>query len=60
MNDQTQTGYAQRMHRVCDYIAEHLDDALTLEQLSAVAYFSKYHFHRQFAEFMGNNLYRMA
>lgn len=58
MNDQPQNRYAQRMHRVCDYIDEHLDDALTLEQLSAVAHFSKYHFHRQFAEFMGINLFR--
>lgn len=58
MNDQTRNAYAQRMHRVCDYIAEHLDEDLSLEHLSEVAHFSKYHFHRQFAQFMGINLLR--
>lgn len=36
------------MQRVLDYIDQHLDDHLDLETVSAVAAFSKFHFHRQF------------
>ncbi len=39
------------IHRV--YIERHLDEPLTLEQLSEVANFSRYHFHRQFANYCG-------
>jgi AraC family transcriptional regulator len=50
--------YAERMRRVCDYIYQHLDDELSLDQLSLVAHFSKYHFHRQFAEYVGISVAR--
>ena len=50
--------YAERIRRVCDYIYQHLDDELSLEQLSQVAHFSKYHFHRQFSEYTGITLNR--
>lgn len=45
--------YTQRMQRVCDYIDNHLADALTLDQLCQIAHFSKFHFHRQFANSLG-------
>lgn len=49
----TARNYEERIRRVCDYIYQHLDDDLSVEQLSQVAHFSRYHFHRQFAEYVG-------
>jgi AraC family transcriptional regulator len=37
-----------RLRRVTEYIREHLDQDLTLAQLSAVVYMSPYHFARLF------------
>lgn len=48
--------YKGRINRVVDFIGEHLDDELTLEQLSSVACFSKYHFHRLFTAYTGLSL----
>jgi len=45
--------YAKRFDRVCEYIEQHLDEALSLEQLGQVANFSRYHFHRQFVAHVG-------
>jgi AraC family transcriptional regulator len=45
--------YAAKFDRVFDHIDKRLDESLTLEQLSDVAHFSKYHFHRQFSEYVG-------
>lgn len=53
MNDTRLTAYAQRFGRVFDYIDTHLNDELSVERLSAVANFSKFHFHRQFTEYAG-------
>ncbi|WP_347986380.1 AraC family transcriptional regulator [Methylomonas sp. AM2-LC] len=50
--------YEIKMNRVCDYIRNHLDEDLSVEQLSQIALFSKYHFHRQFSEYMGINVFR--
>ncbi len=52
------TTYAARMQRVCDYIRNHLDEDLSVEQLCQIALFSKYHFHRQFSEYAGVNVFR--
>ncbi|BAN98306.1 araC family transcriptional regulator [Plautia stali symbiont] len=46
-NDHRET-YLKRFDKVFDYIERHLDEGLLLEQLSEVAHFSPYHFHRQF------------
>jgi AraC family transcriptional regulator len=48
--------YAQRMNRVLDHIDRHLDEALELADLAAVAHFSPFHFHRVFAAWMGETL----
>lgn len=48
--------YKERINKVVDFIGEHLDDELTLEQLSNVACFSKYHFHRLFTAYTGLSL----
>lgn len=57
--------YANRFGRVLDHIDRHLDaemsnsappgagDALSIDALSTVANFSKFHFHRQFSQFIG-------
>ncbi|MCG8383422.1 MAG: AraC family transcriptional regulator [Gammaproteobacteria bacterium] len=50
--------YGKRISRVCGYIHQHLDDALTLEELSTVAAFSKFHFHRVFNTYTGTSATR--
>lgn len=50
--------YHARFRRVLEYIDAHLDDALTVDQLSGVAAFSKFHFHRQFSALFGMGVYR--
>lgn len=53
MNGNKAVHYAQRIQRVCDHIYQHLDEDLGLEELSRLAHFSKFHFHRQFSEYTG-------
>lgn len=48
--------YTRRMNRVLDYIDQHLDTPLDLAQLADVANFSRFHFHRLFAAWMGETL----
>jgi len=50
--------YAQKFNKVFDYIDKHLGEELSVEQLSQVANFSKYHFHRQFSEYAGITVFR--
>lgn len=45
--------YARRFRKVLEYVDAHLDEDLSLEQLSATARCSKFHFHRQFSELLG-------
>jgi AraC family transcriptional regulator len=45
--------YARRIEKVIGYICAHLNDDLTLDHLSGIAGFSKFHFHRQFTAFAG-------
>lgn len=54
MNDPN--GYADRIQRVVDHLAEHLDDALDLEALARVACFSPYHFHRVYRALLGETV----
>lgn len=58
MNENRARAYAARFGRVLDYIEAHLGDALTTEHLSQVANFSRFHFHRQFAEIIGTSVAR--
>ena len=60
MNGTKARTYAERINRVCDYIYQHLDDELSLDQLSQLACFSKFHFHRQFSEYTGITLNRFV
>lgn len=47
-NSQSREEYLHRIHKVQDYIEAHLYDSLSLEELSNIAGFSKFHFHRIF------------
>lgn len=58
MSELRAKAYAARLGKVLDYIEGHLDENLSLEQLSQVANFSKFHFHRQFADFVGASVGR--
>ncbi len=48
--------YAQRIQRVVDYLAEHLDDPLDFGTLAGVACFSPYHFHRIYRGLLGETV----
>lgn len=48
--------YQHRIQAVINYIGQHIDEPLSLEQLSQVACFSKYHFHRLFKANTGLSL----
>ena len=50
--------YDERFNDICEFIYEHLDEDLSIEKLSKVAHFSKYHFHRQFYVYMGINVFK--
>jgi AraC family transcriptional regulator len=51
--------YNARIRKVLDFINSHLDQRLSLRQLSDVANFSPFHFHRQFTAYTGVPLNRM-
>lgn len=53
MNPGRTETYAKRFEKVFEHVDRHLDDALDVETLSRVAHFSRFHFHRQFSEFVG-------
>src|ERR1700716_3006426 len=48
--------YGDRMHRVTEYIDQHIDQFLDLDTLAGVAHFSPFHFHRLFSAWMGETL----
>lgn len=58
MNGKTARAYAERFYRVFDYIDRHLDDNLSVDTLSNLANFSRFHFQRQFSEFVGLSVTR--
>lgn len=58
MSETKAGAYAARFGRVLDYIEAHLAEPLSVEQLSQVAHFSRFHFHRQFAEYVGTGVAR--
>jgi AraC family transcriptional regulator len=58
MDGSTTNAYAERIHKVLDYIDKHLDQKLSVALLSRVAKFSKFHFHRQFYEYAGISVFK--
>src|SRR5580700_792091 len=55
-HETTWNDYKERILRVLTHIQEHLDAALDLEDLSRVACFSSFHFHRIFAAMTGETI----
>ncbi len=49
--------YVSRINRVMDYIDQHIDQKLTLQELAQVASFSPYHFNRIFSGMVGETLF---
>jgi len=58
VNGKLQESYAARFNRVFEYIDRHLDRSLTVDELSTMAHFSRYHFQRQFSEYVGMSVTR--
>jgi AraC family transcriptional regulator len=56
MKKVTKDDYIQSVYKVIFYIEQNYAYDLTLEELSKVASFSKYHFHRVFKSIIGENL----
>src|SRR5688500_9405297 len=52
-NNAAAEAYAGRFQKVLEHINMHPDDDLTLDRLSSIAAFSKFHFHRQFSLLFG-------
>ncbi|QLQ32615.1 MAG: AraC family transcriptional regulator [Candidatus Thiothrix singaporensis] len=50
--------YAERFEQVFDYIDRHLDEALSVDELSNLANFSRFHFQRQFSGYVGLSVTR--
>lgn len=50
--------YHERLSRVCEFISQNLNQDLTLDRVSEVAAFSKFHFHRLFGAHTGMTLTR--
>ena len=49
----TKTEYQQRMNVLVEYINNHLGEDIDLNKLAEISGFSRWHFHRIFAEFLG-------
>lgn len=52
----TVADYSRRIDRVMAHIADHLDEALELPALAAIACFSPYHFHRIYRSMAGETV----
>jgi AraC family transcriptional regulator len=50
--------YAVRFERLFDYIDRHLDQVLSVDELSRQANFSRFHFQRQFSNYVGLSVTR--
>src|SRR5438045_3879822 len=50
--------YQKQLNKVIEYIGKHLDEKLSLTELSDIACFSKYHFHRLFTAYTGLSLHQ--
>ncbi len=56
MKKTTKDDYIQSVYKVIFYIEQNYNYDLTLQELSKIAGFSKYHFHRIFKSIIGENL----
>lgn len=53
-----QQEYVEKFIFICDYINQHCTENLSLDDVSDIAGFSKYHFSRLFKEFTGTSYYK--
>ena len=49
--------YIEKINTVQDYIEKHLDEEISVQMLSKIAFFSEYHFQRIFKQFTSESLY---
>lgn len=49
--------YIEKLLEVCNHMNDHCTEAITVEELAAIAGFSKFHFIRLFKQFMGMSYY---
>lgn len=52
----TQSEYLRRVDRALEYIDQHLDEAIRLDDVAAASHFSSYHFHRIFHGIVGETV----
>lgn len=57
MSEAPEERYLARFRKVFDYIDNRLDEPMSIETLSGIAAFSKFHFHRQFTGLFGIGVY---
>ncbi len=57
-NESKQKEYMEKFTEVCNYINDHCTDPLTLDEIAAMAGFSKYHFTRLFKQFANTSFYK--
>ncbi len=58
MTEEKAKAYAVRFERLFDYIDRHLDQVLSVDELSRQANFSRFHFQRQFSNYVGLSVTR--
>lgn len=58
MNTDQAEPYLPRFRKVLEHVDAHLDEELSVQRLSEVAAFSKYHFHRQFTGLLGITVFK--
>ncbi len=56
VSDKARREYERRINKAIDYIAAHLADNPTLDEIAAAASFSKFHFHRLFQAHVGETV----
>lgn len=49
--------HAERMNKVIQFIEHNLDTEISVHQLSKIACYSEFHFHRLFRSFVGESIY---
>ena len=55
-SENTLKEYQRRVFETMNYISEHADKNLSLEEIAQIAHFSKFHFHRIFKVFTGETV----
>ncbi len=56
IKESSQSEYFRRINRVIDYIADHPEKELSVEELATLSCFSHYHFHRIFKALVGESV----